>query len=369
MGLTALQLQGEGLGAVVGEYRGTTITARFGDPQTELAALRTGCGVYDLGFRTKISATGSDRVRWLNGMLTNNIRDLAAGHGVYAFLLNPQGHILGDLYAYNRGDSIVIDTDRAQLEKTLATFDHYIIMDDVEIKDLSEDLTALGLSGPNSRAVLRKADVDVPEMQPLQLHDLKCDCDCGCLNCTIVRSDDPSGESYEIWLAPKFVRPLWNALVKAGATSVGSEALEMQRILSGTPQYGVDIRERDLPQETEQGRALNFNKGCYIGQEIVERIRSRGAVHRKFAGFLAEAPVIPGDKVTSGEKEVGEITSATSVRLANQERSVALGYIRREVGTPGRQVRVGTVAATVVALPLGETAPLEDEKSLAEHPA
>src|ERR1700686_4959737 len=133
MGITALQAQPEGLGAaVVSEYRGATTAARFGDPQAEFATLRSGCAVYDLGFRAKISLTGADRVRWLNGMVTNNFRDLAAGGGIYAFLLNPQGRILGDLYAYNRGESITVDTDSAQAEKVLATFDHYIIMDDVE---------------------------------------------------------------------------------------------------------------------------------------------------------------------------------------------------------------------------------------------
>ncbi len=155
MGLTALQVHGEGMGAAaVGEYRGATTAARFGDPQVEFAALRSTCGVYDLGFRAKISLTGGDRVRWLNGMVTNNIRDLAADRGVYAFLLNPQGHILGDLYAYNRGESVTVDTDCGQVEKILATFDHYIIMDDVEVKNLSEQMTALGVSGPRSRETL-----------------------------------------------------------------------------------------------------------------------------------------------------------------------------------------------------------------------
>src|SRR5580698_3135048 len=169
MGLTALQRHGEGLGAAgVGDYRGATTAARFGDPQVEFAALRGGCGVYDLGFRAKISLTGGDRVRWLNGMVTNNIRDLAVGRGVYAFLLNPQGHILGDLYAYNRGESIAIDTDRAQLEKILATFDHYIIMDDVEVANRSDELTALGIAGPKARSVLAAAGFAMPEMQPLE---------------------------------------------------------------------------------------------------------------------------------------------------------------------------------------------------------
>jgi folate-binding protein YgfZ len=372
MGLTALQIHGEGLGTAsfaykTGDYRGATTAARFADPREELAALRASCGVYDLGFRAKISLTGGDRVRWLNGMVTNNIRDLGVGHGVYAFLLNPQGHILGDLYAYNRGESIMVDTDRSQLEKILATFEHYIIMDDVEVTNLSERLTALGVAGRKSRDVLRAAGMEFPELQPLHFHTVQCDCDCGCVMCTIVRSEETQTESYEVWLAPIHVRPLWDALLKAGAAPVGSEAVELQRIARGIPLYGADIRERDLPQETEQMRALNFNKGCYVGQEIVERIRSRGAVHRKFAGFLAQGPaqIVPGAKILAGEKEVGEITSAALLPFAEGEKTVALGYIRREAGVPGREVAIGAVKASVIQLPV-EGLALQESRSL-EH--
>src|SRR6202011_1038256 len=125
----ALRSQANAPAASSTDYRGAATAGLFRDPQTEFYALRTGCGAYDLGFRAKISLTGGDRVRWLNGMVTNNIRDLAQGHGLYAFLLNPQGHILGDLYAYNRGEALLIDTDQAQLQNILTIFDRYIIMD------------------------------------------------------------------------------------------------------------------------------------------------------------------------------------------------------------------------------------------------
>ncbi|HYM79742.1 MAG TPA: folate-binding protein [Candidatus Dormibacteraeota bacterium] len=348
MGLTALQVHGEGLGAAaVAEYRGATTAARFGDPQAEFAALRSGCGVYDLGFRAKISLQGGDRVRWLNGMVTNNIRDLASGHGVYSFLLNPQGRILGDLYAYNRGESIVVDTDLSQVEKMLATFDHYIIMDDVEVTNLSEQITALGVSGPKAREVLAGCGIEIPDADPLQIFETNC----GSADCTLVRGEDAALESYELWLAPSEVRKTWDSLVAHGATPAGSEALELHRIVSGVPRYGVDIRERDLPQETEQARALNFNKGCYVGQEIVERIRSRGAVHRKFSGFAMEnaTGVEPGAKILIGEKEAGEITSIACI--GNNEPGLALGYIRREAAAPGKLVKVGAVSATVAELP------------------
>jgi folate-binding protein YgfZ len=370
MGLTALQEHAGGLGASVGEYRGATTALHFSDPQSEFARLRSGCGVYDLGYRAKISLTGADRVRWLNGMVTNNVRDLLVGEGVYAFLLNPQGHILGDLYAYNRGDAIVVDSDRSQVEKTLATFDHYIIMDDVEVNDLSESLTFLGVGGPKSRQVLTAAGIAIPDTKPLQVFEANCACDCDCVQCTVVRGDDPGYENYELWLAPKDVKKTWDALVAHGATAIGSEALEMHRVVSGIPLYGVDIRDRDLPQETEQARALNFNKGCYIGQEIVERIRSRGSVHRKFAGFVAPGGrIAAGTKIVSGEKEVGEITSVAFLRQIQGERNVALGYIRREAGTPGREVMIGGVKATVVPLPVPDNALWADATDPVARPA
>src|SRR5271169_5468311 len=156
----------------LGDYRGAATPTRFADPKEEFSALLNGCGVYDLGFRARVSLIGSDRARWLNGMVTNNIRDLGPGRGVYAFLLNPQGHILGDLYAYNRGESLLVDTDQSQVEKILAVFDKYIIMDDVEVANLSQRLTTVGIAGPKSRDTLQAAGLEVPELKPLQFVEI-----------------------------------------------------------------------------------------------------------------------------------------------------------------------------------------------------
>ena len=140
---------------------------------------------------------------------------------------------------------------------------------------------------------------------------------------------------------------------QGGSEAVGNAAVELLRIAAGIPRYGVDIRERDLPQETEQERALNFVKGCYVGQEIVERIRSRGQVRRKFTGFeIHGALPAPGSKIQVDGKDVGEITSAASLPLAGGDRPVALGYIRREVATPGRIVDAGGSEARIANLPL-----------------
>jgi folate-binding protein YgfZ len=335
----------------VSEYRGAETAAVYTDPAAEFSALRSGCGVYDLGWRAKVVLTGNDRVRWLNGMVTNNVRDLPTGRGVYGFVLTPQGRIVADLYAYNRGDSLLVDTDQGQIGKLLETFDHYIIMDDVEVTNVTDKLTAIGIAGPGARETLRRAGFESSALEPLQFVDVSREQ----AGVTIVRTDIPRVEAYEIWLTPANVTSIWEALVKAGATPVGSEALELLRIASGIPRYGVDIRDRDLPQETEQERALNFSKGCYIGQEIVERIRSRGNVHRKFTGFIVQGELPPsGTKIEAEGKEIGETTSAATLPASDGKLQVALGYIRREIASEGKKVRIGAGEATVTAVPFAE---------------
>jgi len=323
----------------------------FGDPRAEFQALLSGCGVYDLGDRARIAVTGGDRVRWLNGMVTNNVRDLAPNHGVYAFLLNAQGRIQGDLYAYNLGDSLMVDTQSREREHVLAHFDKYIIADDVEVADVTATLTSIGVAGPQARVALEAAGIHAPELTPLELCSPKCDCACGCLQCTLVRGEDFAAPAYEIWLTPDKVKSTWDALIAAGAMPVGAEALDLRRISFGIPRFGVDIRERDLPQETGQTRALNFTKGCYLGQEIVERIRSRGAVHRLFTVFAVEG-TLPETGVTilAGDKEAGEITSSAILPLAGGDRPVALGYLRHEAR--GKDLRAGTAALKVASPPI-----------------
>jgi aminomethyltransferase len=341
-------------GANPSEHSDVTAASDYGDVRAEFQSLLSGCGLYDLSARAKIAVTGSDRVRWLNGMATNNVRDLSPGHGVYAFLLNAQGRIQADLYVFQRGDSLLVDAERGQREKVLQLFDRYIIADDVEIADISDKLTALGLSGPESRHILERAGITVPDLASLELCSPKCNCACDCLQCTLVRGDDTAGTAYQLWLAPDTLKSTSDALVAAGATPVGADALELRRISLGIPKFGVDIRERDLPQETGQTRALNFTKGCYLGQEIVERIRSRGAVHRQFTAFSVEGTLPePGAKILGGEKdetEVGEITSSAILPLPGGDRAVALGYLRREAAE--KDLRAGTAKLKPASLPL-----------------
>jgi aminomethyltransferase len=197
-------------------------------------------------------------------------------------------------------------------------------------------MTIIGVTGPNAAKMLASAGL-TGDLAPLQFSDLAWNG----ATVTLVRGDNPSFPNYEIWVPTEEVERARDALVKAGGEPVHDETLETFRILCGIPKVGPDIKERILPQETGQERALNFTKGCYIGQEIVERIRARGNVHRAFMGFEIEGPApAPGTKIQSGGKDVGEITSVSSAPLKNKR--LALGYLRKE-------------AAAAEALTAGET--------------
>ena len=301
-------------------------TSEISAPVRQFQALVSGCGVYKLD-SALISLAGRDRVRWLNGMVSNNIRDLAAGHGVYAFVLNAQGHIQDDLYAFNQGENLVLEVERAQVEKLLQIFRRYIIMDKVEIDDLSEKLAAIALAGPTSTKILEAVGLNAENLAQLQLKAVQW----SGIGVTLVRSDNSCVPTYEMWVLKDSADSLINALQQAGAEVIGAESLEAFRIACGIPKIGHDIRERDLPQETGQERALSFTKGCYIGQEIVERIRSRGAVHRALTGFKVEGtPPAAGAKIQAEGKDVGEITSVATIPAGDSEKVIALGYLRKE---------------------------------------
>ena len=331
--------QGSGPANIVeGRYLGVDAALNFGDPVKEFAALREGCGLFVLNWRQKIAVTGKDRVRWLHNMVTNNVRDLALNRGDYNFVLNAQGRILGDMYIFNRGESLVIDTDAALVEPLLAAMKRFIIMDKVEMTVLPT--TTVGLCGPKVEQMLASWGKEVEGLEPLELRELS-------KERAVVRGPVNKPGWYEIW----FPKPEEMAINVAGAQAVGTQALEWWRIVHGIPQYGQDIRERDLPQETEQVQALHFTKGCYIGQEIVERIRSRGQVHRKFTGFeFEDGPPVLGKAEAEG-RVLAEVTSIAIVPTSSGERNLGLGYVRREALATGSEVDLGGHRARIVDLP------------------
>src|SRR4051812_19086534 len=334
-------------GAKFGEYSGAETASDFCDVSTEVETLRHGAGVYDLGWRAKLIGTGEDRVRWFNGMVTNNIKDLAQNQGAYTFLLNAQGQIQADMYVYNRGEHMLVDTDRSQADRVREIFEKYIIMDDVAIEDGSEELSAIGLQGTEAAAVLQHLGHDVSGIAPLSVVDTKL----GEAGISVVRSDSPI-PTFEIWASTPNLPTLWLSLVAGGAKPVGFEAYEIMRVVAGRPRYGVDIGDRDLPQETAQDRALNFRKGCYVGQEIVERIHSRGKVHRSLAGLVVSgAAPARGTAVEAGGKQIGEVRSVTSVPVNGATRTLAIASLRRDAIPAGATLQVGASTATLSGLP------------------
>ncbi|HEY2038265.1 MAG TPA: folate-binding protein [Edaphobacter sp.] len=304
-------------------------------PHPQLNALLHGAAVASLDQTGWIRVTGSDRVRWLNGMATNSVQDLAPDTGAYNFFLNAQGRIQGDGNVFaspsSSPDELLIQTSRQQISTLVPYLDHYIIMDDVELADISDTHHGLTVIGPQAASLLAQLGINADGLNELELRTLSWNSS----TLTLIRAHGPFVPRYELWAQNAEDHDhLLKALEEAGAVSCQSQELNWLRILEGTSLYATDIRDRDLPQETNQTRALHFNKGCYLGQEIVERIRSRGNVHRTFTAFLLEGALPePGTSLESAGKPVGELTSIAAIPLPgtygpNLQR--ALGYIRRE---------------------------------------
>jgi folate-binding protein YgfZ len=317
--------------AKLAAWRGVVTPLQLDAPQRETEALVSSAAVHDLGWLRRISVTGEDRFRWLSGMVSNTVNDLGSNSGAWNLVLNAQGRIQGDLWVWRDSDSLELAIASDQLDKLLAHLNRFIIMDDVELAPL-EDETAIGLTGPRADEIL--ARIGLPGL-PEPLTQTRAEWNNNPI--LLRRSYGVLSSHYEIWASLDRIESLWNALLGAGATAAGSASLEAFRIAEGIPEYGIDIAERDLPQETSQVRALCFSKGCYLGQEIVERIRSRGSVHRHLRHLELAGPVpASGTELfidapaTADAKASGSITSAAELRLPAHSRVFALAMLRAE---------------------------------------
>jgi folate-binding protein YgfZ len=284
--------------------------------------------VHDLGWMRRVAVTGEDRFRWLSGMVTNTVSDLGANAGAWNLVLNAQGRIQGDLHVWREGGNLELEIAADQYDRLLAHRERFIIMDDVELKPLSEE-SALGLAGPLAGGVLEA--LGLPALAELLTSARAA---WNGLEVRVVRAYGVLMPHYELWVKTTEIPALWKALLEAGATAIGVADLEALRIAEGIPAYGIDIAERDLPQEAvpQVQQAISFNKGCYQGQEIVERIRSRGSVHRHLRPLEIFGPLpAAGSALTlDGGAAAGVITSAAELPLATGSRSFALGMIRGE---------------------------------------
>jgi len=313
--------------------------------QAELAAIREGAAIAPITDRAFLRITGPDATRWLNGMVTNSIQSLQPGEGNYNFLLNAQGRIQGDCTIYREPfvePTYVLETDSNQLENIHQLLDKFIIMDEVElIAGLNVDGTSiekaprgLSIQGALAGKILLNTIVArdhitsfVEPPPPASMTRASLDG-----SEVVILTSPNSGGTFEVWCSDtRHIKELYRVWEFYKACPISPEAIEAHRILTSTPKYGQDIRNtetaKDLPQETGQTHALHFAKGCYLGQEIVERIRSRGQVHRTFTQFhlTGTLPELPA-KLEANGKPAGELTSAIQIG----DDIIALGYARRE---------------------------------------
>jgi folate-binding protein YgfZ len=299
-------------------------------------------------------------------MVTNSIQQLNPGAGNYNFLLSVQGRIQGDAYIFAEPDALLLETSASQVSHLMTLLDRFIIMDDVELADVSPTRAGLLIAGPQATATLSKIGLSVEPLGALERRTLPWNA----TNVTVIHAYSPLTPRYELWIDPASIAELTQSLQQAGALPCKPQSLDWLRILEGTPLYGTDIRDRELPQETGQSRALHFAKGCYLGQEIVERIRSRGNVHRAFAAFRLDGDLPPvGSKLEADGKEIGELTSVAAIPLPTQSEPVqlALGYARREALDRAVPLLYPSGTAIPVALPF-LTAQAPQLRSASESP-
>jgi len=339
----------EAHGATFISDRGIELPGHFTDPLREYQGVREKAGLIDYSFRVQVRMTGEDRVSFLQGIVSNDIKALRPGDGCAATLLTEQGRLVADLRVYALDSALLLDVDVRIKDKAIEALSRFIIADDVELEDLSEQQVTLALQGPLASQVLAAADVSLSLSKALQHSEGTI----GGSPVHIVRADDTGLDGYELLVPGTQAEVVWQTLLQVGAPfelrPVGLTALNLLRVEAGIPWYGVDMDESRIVLEVGLEHALSFKKGCYLGQEVVERATARGHVNRKLSGLLVHGDTIPvgGDKLFHDSQEVGWVTSAiNSPRLG---RPIALAYIRREHLAPGTQLRIDRQGTPVIA--------------------
>jgi folate-binding protein YgfZ len=301
-------------------------------------ALHKGAAWLDVSSRGRIVARGRDRVRLLHTITSNDVKKLAPGGGFYAFLLSPQGRIQADLRLLAFDDRFLIDTEPELRDKVPQHIRRYIVADQVELADVSAETAALALEGPAAAATLASAGAPVPG-EPCQ-HFAWGDIEIASMSLT-------GQPGFRLYGGLERAAALAAQLEAAGARPATAEDFRTVRIENGVPRYGDEIRDTSLPQETRRMEAVSFTKGCYIGQEIVERIRAQGHVNKELVRIELEGTEAPaaGTKLTAGGAEAGEIASAVySPRLG---RIAGLAWVRRPHTAPATSLAAGSTAVTV----------------------
>jgi folate-binding protein YgfZ len=342
-------------GAVFVEVNGQEVVAHYGDWLAEYAALRQGAGILDLSFRGRLCVLGADAQRFLNGQVTNNVKDLKIGEGCYAALVSAKGKLHSDLHIYRLENEMLLDFEPGLSASVAERLEKFVIAEDARVIDAAPHYGLLSVQGPQAAEVVGRLG---PHWTPPPKE------------MGVAKVEDPAlGETYvaalprlrsrdlDLFVPAAAMKDAAARLLAAGGRLCGWQALETTRIEAGLPRFGADMDETNLAPEALDTRAISYAKGCYIGQEVIARIRTYGQVAKslralRLGGESKEAPA-SGTKLFLGEKEVGRITSA--VWSPAMEAIIALGYVRREANQTGTELEAqtsgGRIPARIVELP------------------
>ncbi|HEX6041840.1 aminomethyltransferase family protein [Longimicrobium sp.] len=346
-------------GAAFGEVAGREVARHYGDGAAEYRAVRESAGIADRADRARFRLWGKDPARMVHGLISNDLLKADAGQGIYAAMLTPKGRMVADVRVFRRADGeVLVDVAREALEGTREHFRKMVPPMFAKWADATDEVAHVGIYGPRARDLL--AGVIGAEV-PALAEDAFAEPVWGDARLLVAGTREAGlEEGFDVFVPAARAGELWTALHDAGARPVGFGALETLRIEAGRPRYGIDLTEETIPTEAYESagmmeRAISFTKGCYTGQEVIVRIAHRGHVNRHLRGLrLGDAPApAPRTPLIHPEtgKEIGWVTSAAFSPLIGG--TIALGYVRREVG-PGGAVRVGSAegaSADVVDLP------------------
>jgi folate-binding protein YgfZ len=322
---------------------------------TEYTAVRAGgAGLIDLSSRGRILVSGAEVVMFLNGLITNDMKTLAVNSWMAAAFPNVQGRLLAAVRVLHRDDGFLIDTESATHDTVLKLLERFTLAGDFRVADITGEMAMLSAQGKQAAEVVSAAlgeEAARVERQQVVVAQLAQGA-----TVTVIRATHTAEDGYDFLVDRNNVQNCSDALTNAGAQAVSPDLLETLRIEAGIARYGIDMDETNVVTETNLDDAVSFTKGCYIGQEIIARIKYRGHVAKKLTGaiFEREVSLTSGAKILSvGDKEIGRVTSfAFSPQL---ERTVALGYLKYDYLAPGTKVKIGSAEnefpATVVELP------------------
>lgn len=360
------------LGARFTEINGAQAVNDYGDWPAEHTALHQGAGVLDFSFRSRLCLVGADRARFLHGQVTNDVNKLRVGEGCYAAITTAKGKMEADLNIACLADELLLDLEPGLAEKISQRLEKYIVADDVQIVDAAPHYGLLSVQGPKVEAVVRALGLfaEIPT-KPLasvkisvatlgEIYLLNNSRLGYRLSAIGYQPDHPFG--FDLFVPNHSLRAVADKLLAAaketGARPCGWQAFETARIEAGIPRFGADMDETSIPLECGlEARAISYTKGCYIGQEVINRIHSVGHVNRELRGLrladdLKTLPQL-GDKLFHAGKEAGHITSA--VKSPSLNANTALAYVRREANQIGMALTLktsdGESAAKIVDLP------------------